>query len=66
MFEDDTDRVYAVVRDPEEQYSIWPADRPVPPGWEPDGFRGVKAACLEHITAVWTDMRPLSLRRTAT
>ena len=30
MFEDDTDQVYLVVRNGEEQYSIWPRELAVP------------------------------------
>jgi MbtH protein len=62
---EDTDDVvtYKVVRNHEEQYSIWPADRENPPGWTGDGMVGSKQVCLEHIDRVWTDMRPLSLRR---
>ena len=56
-------RVYTVVVNHEEQYSIWPADRELPLGWSATGFSGVKADCLAHITEVWTDMRPLSLRK---
>ena len=63
MFEDDNTTVYEVVVNHEEQYSIWPADREVPAGWKLVGFRGVKADCLAHINEVWTDMRPLSLRK---
>jgi MbtH protein len=55
--------VYVVVINHEEQYSIWPADRDLPIGWADSGFRGTKEACLEHIKDVWTDMRPLSLRK---
>ncbi|PWI44917.1 MbtH family NRPS accessory protein [Streptomyces sp. ICBB 8177] len=62
MFEDGDDRRYAVVRNHEHQYSIWPEDRPAPVGWEPVGVTGVKQECLDHIGRVWTDMRPLSLR----
>jgi MbtH protein len=39
--------IYKVVVNHEEQYSIWPADR----------------ECLDYIKEVWTDMRPLSLRK---
>ncbi|MBV8135776.1 MAG: MbtH family NRPS accessory protein [Deltaproteobacteria bacterium] len=46
-----------------EQYSIWPADRPNPPGWRDAGREGLKPECLAYIKEVWTDMRPLSLRR---
>jgi len=60
---DANEPVYLVVRNAEEQYSIWPAGRDVPAGWESDGTAGPKEVCLEHIAQVWTDMRPLSLRR---
>ena len=56
-------RPHEVVVNDEEQYSIWPADRDLPPGWRTDGFTGREADCLAHIDEVWTDMRPLSLRR---
>lgn len=54
---------YQVVLNDEEQYSIWPVDRAVPAGWRAAPVRGPKAVCLEYIEQVWTDMRPLSLRR---
>ena len=60
--DDEADR-YVVVLNGEEQYSIWLADKPVPDGWRTDGFSGSKAECLAHVEEVWTDMRPLSLRR---
>ena len=47
----------------EEQYSIWPADRELPLGWFDAGKTGTKAECLAYIQEVWTDMRPLSLRK---
>lgn len=53
---------FQVVTNHEGQYSIWKAGALPPAGWEPDGFEGPKDACLEHIGAVWTDMRPLSVR----
>lgn len=59
----DTNLVYRVVVNHEEQYSIWPDDREAPAGWRAEGTFGSKQECLEHIDAVWTDMRPLSLRR---
>lgn len=55
--------IYKVVVNHEEQYSIWPVDRANPAGWRDEGKRGPKAECLAHIEAVWTDMRPLSLRK---
>ena len=57
------DTLYRVVVNHEEQYSIWPDYKENPAGWRDDGTRGTKAVCLAHIKEVWTDMRPLSLRR---
>jgi len=57
------DRTYKVVLNHEEQYSIWPAERENAPGWRDAGQTGTKAECLAYIERVWTDMRPLSLRR---
>lgn len=54
---------YKVVVNYEEQYSIWPADRENPPGWNDVGKQGAKQECLDYIKEVWTDMRPLSLRK---
>lgn len=53
---------YTVVVNDEEQYSIWPAHREIPAGWREIGVHGPKQECLDHIDAVWTDMRPRSLR----
>lgn len=65
MERDDQDdpTTYRVVVNHEEQYSIWPAQRELPNGWTDAGRSGTKAECLAHIREVWTDMRPLSLRR---
>lgn len=60
---DDDTAVFAVVVNHEEQYSIWPADRDLPPGWRKEGTSGIKPACLERIKELWTDMRPLGLRK---
>ncbi|KKK06533.1 MbtH family NRPS accessory protein [Micromonospora sp. HK10] len=61
MFDDEDHLLHVVVND-EDQYSIWPADRPAPTGWSAVGKTGRKQECLEYITEVWTDMRPRSLR----
>ena len=55
---------YKVVVNHEEQYSIWPAERENPVGWRDAGTIGSKTECLTYIREVWTDMRPLSLRKT--
>lgn len=54
---------YCVVVNHEEQYSIWPTEREIPAGWTNVGKVGTKQECLDHIEEVWTDMRPLSLRK---
>lgn len=56
-------RLYRVVLNDEEQYSIWWADRDMPAGWHAEGSEGTREECLARIGEVWTDMRPLSLRR---
>ncbi len=64
MAEDRDDGIiYKVVVNHEEQYSIWFADRELPLGWREVGKQGTKAECLAYIEEVWTDMRPLSLRK---
>jgi MbtH protein len=55
--------IYAVVVNSEEMYSSWPADREMPLGWTAAGKTGTKQECLAYIEEVWTDMRPLSLRK---
>src|SRR5580765_5585337 len=55
--------IYKVVLNHEEQYSIWPAHRENALGWKDAGKSGTKAECLAYIKEVWTDMRPLSLRK---
>jgi MbtH protein len=60
---DDADTVFEVVVNHEEQYSIWPDYKPIPNGWKAVGKRGPKQECLAYIEEVWTDLRPLSLRR---
>ncbi len=61
--EQEDQSLYKVVVNHEEQYSIWPAERENPLGWNDVGYSGLKAECLEHIETIWVDMRPLSLRK---
>lgn len=56
------DRLYAVVVNGEDQYSIWLADRDLPAGWNAVGIVGIKDDCLAEIEKLWTDMRPKSIR----
>src|ERR1044071_425205 len=55
--------IYKVVVNHAEQYSIWPEAKENPLGWKDGGPVGPKAECLAFIKEVWTDMRPLSLRK---
>ncbi len=57
------ERLYKVVVNQEEQYSIWPLEKTCPLGWREAGKDGTKTACLAYIKEVWTDLRPLSLRK---
>ena len=63
MHDEEDTTIYKVVLNHEEQYSIWAAHRPNPAGWRDAGKSGGKAECLAYIKEVWTDMRPLSLRK---
>ncbi|MFP8961541.1 MbtH family protein [Streptomyces nanhaiensis] len=60
---DDQDALFLVLVNDEGQHSLWPEFADVPAGWTrtfgPDG----RDACLTHIEATWTDMRPKSLIR---
>lgn len=54
---------FNVVRNDQEQYSVWPAWRALPAGWKTVGDPAGREACLERIEELWTDMRPLALRQ---
>lgn len=56
---------YRVVVNHEERYSLWPADRVIPPGWSDEGTCGSREDCMRRIEQVWLDMRPLSVRTRA-
>ncbi|HLN23060.1 MAG TPA: MbtH family NRPS accessory protein [Patescibacteria group bacterium] len=58
----DDDFEYQVLVNDEEQYSLWPSFKEVPAGWRQIGPVGAKQACLDYVSEVWRDMRPLSLR----
>jgi MbtH protein len=62
-YEEEDKTVYTVVVNHEEQYSIWPTHKEIPKGWKAVGKEGLKPECLQYVDEVWTDMRPLSLRK---
>lgn len=51
-----------VVVNHEEQYSVWPVTRALPKGWSEVVRYETEEECLQYIEAVWTDIRPLSIR----
>jgi len=59
---DDDNTTYQVLRNDEEQYSLWPVSLDVPAGWQAVGKQGTKDECMSYVDEVWTDMRPRSLR----
>jgi MbtH protein len=58
---DDENGVFRVLVNDEGQYSLWPDFTPAPAGWRCVHGPDTRAACLEHIEAHWTDMRPRRL-----
>ena len=60
---EDDDFEYLVLVNQEEQYSIWPAFKAIPNGWRYVGKNGNKSECVAYVELVWTDMRPLSVRK---
>ncbi len=58
------DTVYKVVVNHEEQFSIWPTGCENAFGWQDIGKSGSRDECLANIRDIWTDMRPLGLRKT--
>lgn len=61
--EQNNEQQYQAVVNHEEQYSIWPFGKDLPLGWKEAGKSGTKQECLDYINQVWTDMRPLSLKK---
>jgi MbtH protein len=53
---------FLVLKNDEDQYSLWPIGVEVPAGWTPVGKEGTKEECSAYVDEVWTDMRPRSLR----
>jgi MbtH protein len=62
MTEESDESLYVVVRNDEEQYSIWPSFRDAPAGWTVLTAPAAREDCLAYVEEHWTDMRPRSLR----
>jgi MbtH protein len=52
---------YLVLVNAENQHSLWPEFADVPAGWTVAFGPDSRQACLDHVEANWTDMRPRSL-----
>ncbi len=59
---DDDEAEFQILVNEEGQYSLWPSFKEPPPGWRVTGPSGTRRTCLEWIEAMWTDIRPQSLR----
>ncbi|MFD8013154.1 MbtH family NRPS accessory protein [Streptomyces sp. NPDC058955] len=57
---------YVVMVNDELQYATVPASWPAARGWRAVGPAGTAEECAARVDALWTDMRPLSLRRAMT
>lgn len=57
------DGTYLVLVNDEGQHSLWPEFVDVPAGWTTAFGPAARQACLDHVEANWTDMRPTSLAR---
>lgn len=55
--------LYKVLVNSEGEYTIHPLERENLLGWTEIGKTGFKKECLDYIKDIWTDMRPLSLRK---
>lgn len=60
---DDEDGTFLVLRNDEDQYSLWPQFAAVPAGWRTVLGPDRRQPCLDHVEENWTDMRPASLAR---
>jgi len=59
---DRDERLFTVVMNGEEQYSVWPAESQPPLGWNVIKPAATRKECLEYIATTWTDITPRSVR----
>ncbi|WP_406112602.1 MbtH family protein [Streptomyces sp. NBC_01014] len=58
---DDEDGTFLVLRNDEDQCSLWPNGLAIPAGWRAEYGPDSRSECLEHIEQTWTDMRSRSV-----
>lgn len=52
------DADYSVLRNSQNQHSLWPAVIAVPDGWTAVHGPGSRADCLAYVREHWVDLRP--------
>ena len=62
LYDHDDTTIYRVMINHDDQYSIWPADRELPLGWQDAGKVGLRAEVLAYIEEVWTPTPLLNWR----
>jgi len=55
---DDPQQDCFVLQNAQQQYSLWPAFRPLPAGWRSVFGPQPQTACLSWLNANWRDIRP--------
>ena len=58
---EEPDANYTVLRNDENQHSLWPAFAPTPDGWTVVHGPGRREECMTHIRETWVDLRPRSV-----
>lgn len=59
---DDESLDFVVLRNDDDQHSLWPAAIDTPGGWHVVLARSSRQDCLDFIEREWVDMRPRGLR----
>lgn len=57
---DDESTLFLVLKNSENQYSIWPEILSVPSGWKTALGPKSRQACMDWLGANWTDLIPLT------
>ena len=55
------DAEYAVLRNRQNQHSLWPAAAVVPEGWTVVHGPGPREECLDYVREHWVDLRPVDV-----
>ncbi|MFE1578666.1 MbtH family protein [Streptomyces fradiae] len=60
---DDPDGTFVVLRNEENQHSLWPARMNVPDGWSVAFGEHGRGECLAYVEENWPDIRPAGAGR---